>query len=528
MKSAAPPQPLRSPSGSALGECPLCSRSFPLSLLDSHAWQCTRPAAPPPPKRARSDDALPAPVDIDTSRLPPHLRHRVRLLNHHQAPAAHHAPRRSFVLYWPRVAYRAEHNPALCVATHASSQLRLPVLVLLTVEDGHVHDTARRHTFLLESVRDVAAALRRRGFAVQVYVHSSAGRQQWHMTMAHRAALVITDEPFCEPWLSSTTALARAGFAAPLYSVDASCIVPACTVAASCTHRAGNYERATAAARRAALATPYVDASYDASAFQPLPTFFTDTPLDDIPSLVRSCSVDHSVAAVSHTRGGSAAGEARWAAFVRSGGLARYAKTRNDVLRSPTGVSRLSSYLNLGIVSPFRVARDGLASDKFSYEVGVWRELAYAFVFHNPTTYASVDGLPAWARRALASRLPPAQHIPYDQLAACGSGNALWDAMQRSLVDAGELHNNARMTWGKAVLQWSTTGEDALAKLVALNDHFALDGQAPPSYGGLLWCLGLFSGGPSIAERPLRVQAARLDAARLEERTKVLARSVAP
>jgi deoxyribodipyrimidine photolyase len=434
---------------------------------------------------------------------------------------------RSFVLYWMRSAQRATHNPSLCVAAHAAQQLGLPVLVLLTVEDGQPHDTARRHTFLLEGVRDVAGALRRRGFSVHVYVHSSAGRTPWQLTLAHRAAIVITDEPFCDPWLSSCTALARAGFAAPLFCVDASCVVPCATVAASATHRAGNYERSTASARRATLTTPYVDASYDASAFAPLQAFFEDTPLDDIASLVRSCSVDHTVEAVSHTRGGSAAGEARWAAFVRSGGLKRYAKTRNNVLLSPTGVSRMSPYLNFGMVSPFRVARNGLASDKYSYEIGVWRELSYAYVFRNPQMHARVEGLPAWARRALASRPPAARPLSCEQLAACASGDALWDAMQRSLVVAGELHNNARMTWGKAVLQWSTSGEDALSKLVFLNDHFALDGQSPPSYGGLLWCLGLFCGGPSIKERPLRVQAAKLNSAKLEERTKALVQTTA-
>ena len=30
----------------------------------------------------------------------------------------------------------------------------------------------------------------------------------------------------------------------------------------------------------------------------------------------------------------------------------------------------------------------------------------------------------------------------------------------------------------------------ALDLLIRLNDRFALDGGAPPSYGGLLWCLG--------------------------------------
>jgi hypothetical protein len=185
------------------------------------------------------------------------------------------------------------------------------------------------------------------------------------------------------------------------------------------------------------------------------------------------------------------------------------------------------------MVSPFRLAFEGASSAKFINEMQTWRELAYAYVFHHPSTHTCIAGLPVWAQRDLSTMTSSSaqqqqqqqqQQRSLEQLAACESGNALWDAMQRSLVDAGELHNNARMTWGKAILQWSVSGEDALAKLVYLNDHYALDGQAPPSYGGLLWCLGLFTGGPTIEGRSLSAQAARLDAVKLNERTAVLAR----
>ena len=36
----------------------------------------------------------------------------------------------------------------------------------------------------------------------------------------------------------------------------------------------------------------------------------------------------------------------------------------------------------------------------------------------------------------------------------------------------------------------ATRLQAALDLLVRLNDTYALDGCAPPSYGGLLWCLG--------------------------------------
>ena len=56
----------------------------------------------------------------------------------------------------------------------------------------------------------------------------------------------------------------------------------------------------------------------------------------------------------------------------------------------------------------------------------------------------------------------------------------------------GELHNNVRMTWGKAIPAWTRTPEEARRALVAMNHRYALDGRDPSSYGGLYWCLGLF------------------------------------
>ena len=60
------------------------------------------------------------------------------------------------------------------------------------------------------------------------------------------------------------------------------------------------------------------------------------------------------------------------------------------------------------------------------------------------------------------------------------------------------------MAWEKAIPAWheATLGsggqaptepqwlQAALHLLVRLNDEFALDGGAPPSYSGLMWCLG--------------------------------------
>eukprot|EP01043_Picozoa_sp_COSAG02_P021300 COSAG02_NODE_1079_length_14711_cov_86.326512_10_plen_160_part_00 len=78
------------------------------------------------------------------------------------------------------------------------------------------------------------------------------------------------------------------------------------------------------------------------------------------------------------------------------------------------------------------------------------------------------------------------------ELRAGHSGDAVWDALQLFLVQNGELHNNARMGWGKAILKWTAGPAECMETLMDLNNRFALDGHSPPSMAGLLGCMGLF------------------------------------
>jgi deoxyribodipyrimidine photo-lyase len=48
------------------------------------------------------------------------------------------------------------------------------------------------------------------------------------------------------------------------------------------------------------------------------------------------------------------------------------------------------------------------------------------------------------------------------------------------------------MLWGKNILAWSRSPEEALEAMIALNDRWALDGRDPNSYSGILWVLGRY------------------------------------
>jgi predicted NAD/FAD-dependent oxidoreductase len=201
---------------------------------------------------------------------------------------------------------------------------------------------------------------------------------------------------------------------------------------------------------------------------------------------------------VFHTKGGATAGYERWKQFKQHG-LNSYANKRNDpAVNFPMGVSRMSAYLHHGHVSPFRLAREVAGSGakgaaKYLDEMLIWRELSHNFCFHHHQPGIS-DGLPSWAKNTLDEHRHDTRQpvFTWEQLARAKTGDALWDAAQKSLLIHGELHNNLRMTWGKALLNWTSSPEAALAMMLDLNHRYALDGSDPNSYGGILWCLGLF------------------------------------
>ncbi len=47
-----------------------------------------------------------------------------------------------------------------------------------------------------------------------------------------------------------------------------------------------------------------------------------------------------------------------------------------------------------------------------------------------------------------------------------------------------------RMYWGKKVIEWSKTPQEAYDTLVYLNDKYHLDGRSANGYTGVAWCFG--------------------------------------
>ena len=463
-------------------------------------------------------------VDI-VQTIPEPLRERTRVL--HPCPLL---ARGTFILYWMHHAMRVNENPALEVAAALANRLELPLFVYQGLSEDYAFASDRHHTFILQGARDVQRALREHKIAYAFHLAREGHKGPHLKTLARRSALVVTEEMPVEPILSFTSGLCRE-LETPVVAVDTACVVPMQRVGQA-FERAFAFRDATRAlyAERVGRdpTAPEVDCRSmlpDALPFEPV-----DFESATIAELVAQCDVDHLVGPVPHTVGGEAAGYSRWNAF-RDHALAKYDRLRNDPLSD--GVSRLSPYLHYGMVSPMRIASEAAAgqeagAEKYLDELLIWREMAYAFCFYRKD-HANLSAIPKWARETLAAHRadPRPERISWERLARGKTGDALWDAAQQSLLMHGELHNNVRMTWGKALLNWTTNPRNALAMMIDLNHRYALDGRDPASYGGILWCLGQFDR-PFPPARPIfgtvrgrstAQHARRLDPARYRRRT---------
>jgi len=449
--------------------------------------------------------------------LPDHLRERLRV-------AGDRPPNQGgrFILYWMHNALRCHENPALDVALVTARELGLPVFVYQGLSERYRFSSDRHHAFILQGARDAHAELAGRGIGTAFHLERHGCRGPHLRTLAARAAVVVTEDIPTDPITRWVTRLCET-VATPVWLVDTACVVPM-ELVGKAHDRAFAFRDATRELLDQRLTRPWPEQPDPPERFVPpeLPFEPVDLATANFRALIAACDIDHTVGPIPHTLGGSRAGYDRWEAF-KANGLRRYANDRNDALRD--GLSRMSAYLHYGMVSPLRIAREaatvrGLGAEKYIGELLVWRELAYAFCRYRPN-HEVLSAIPKWAVDTMRQHEgdPRPSLFDWEMLARGRTGDPLWDAAQKSLLIQGELHNNVRMTWGKAFVNWTPTAADALRLMIDLNHRYALDGRDPASYGGLLWCLGEFDRPHNpphpifgtVRMRPTEDHAARLD-----------------
>jgi deoxyribodipyrimidine photo-lyase len=407
-------------------------------------------------------------------------------------------PEGAYILYWMQSTQRLEDNWALRYATLEADRVGKPLLIHHAVHPTYDHASDRFHTFMLQGARELASRAEQLGLTYRFALrHRRDDDRHAVDRLAQRAALVVTDLFPTEGVAARSQRLADR-VSCRVVAVDSVGVVPAAAF-----HReeyAARTIRPKLAVRLEHSLEPVDDRAprrtLPSSLLESLDVRWLDVQRCDIAAEVAKCEIDHEVRPVS-ALGGLGAARARLAAFV-SDGLRDYARRR----RNPSdegGSSRLSPYLHYGMISPLEVVRTVRAaatqdaSDAFLNEMLTWRELSLNFCLRNPQ-HRSLEALPQWVHRSMQSHLADEREVTYsrDELERAATHDPIWNAGQRELMETGQMHNVVRMLWGKSVITWTPTYEEALASLIYLNDRYALDGRDPNGYAGIQWCFGKF------------------------------------
>ena len=291
----------------------------------------------------------------------------------------------------------------------------------------------------------------------------------------------------------------------PYYAVDSSCIVPMRTLAkrefAAYTIRPKIHRALTQY-----LKSPdaiKVKRRYD----RPPCSFHTEVNAEAVEKLVASCEIDHSVPPSLSFEGGRGAAERTLGTFLTNN-LRRYARHRNNPAAHAT--SELSPYLHFGQISSLEIAlrtaayarEHKLIDAEYLEELIVRRELSFNHALHSDDA-SSLANVPDWAQKTMRAHARDERPHQYGrmQLERAETGDELWNASQRELLLRGKIHGYYRMYWGKKIIEWSTTYQDALDTMIYLHDRYALDGRDPNTYTNILWCFGLHD--RAWGERPV-------------------------
>jgi deoxyribodipyrimidine photo-lyase len=430
---------------------------------------------------------------------------RIRSLN--EAPFREKA---SYVLYWCQSSRRAESNHALAHAADLANESGLALLVYEGLTCSYPNANDRLHTFILDAVPERAKSLKRVGAGHFFYLRGKKkDPDDLLYKLAAKARCVVTDDfPVFIPALYNSRVPAKIGI--PYLAVDSSCIVPmnkhekraygAYTIRPKMHRELPGYLKPLSPIQLKHLWR-------DDLIPETLRSHRTEITASEIPAFVAACEIDHTIPPSTTFTGGSAQARKHLKLFLEQR-LRRYANESNQPSKHAT--SELSPYLHFGHISALEVAlrveeyakEHSLLPDKFLEELIVRRELAFNFA-RFAEDVESFDVLPDWCKRTMSKHAHDKrpEHYTAAQLAKAETCDPLWNATQKELLLRGRIHGYYRMYWGKKIIEWSPTYEEALRVMIHLHHVYALDGRDPNTYTNILWCFGLHD--RPWAERPI-------------------------
>ncbi len=422
-------------------------------------------------------------------------------------------PSGGFVLYWMQQSQRAEWNHALEYAIERANGLGLPVAVVFGLMDDYPEANERHVAFMLQGLEEVFQTLEKRGLGAFIGRGHPA---QVAVEAGRGAALIVCDMGYLRHQAEWRARVADEADC-EVVEIESDVVVPVETASDHPEYMARtlrprlhkNLDEFLKPVRKTGVSNPW----------KPACRFFQG--LEKKVPKVGSLQLDRSVGAVEQFRGGAAEAKRRLKKFIGES-LVVYSAHSNQP--QTDDVSAMSLYLHFGQISPLFIAlavqkADAAqeAKDAFLEQLIVRRELAVNFVWFTPD-YDRISCLPDWARQTLKNHAGDAREYLYscEQFELSRTHDPYWNAAMTEMRVSGFMHNYMRMYWGKKVLEWSPSPEEAFQTLLAINNKYFIDGRDPNSYAGVAWVFGKHD--TAWQERPVFGKTRYMNAAGLKRK----------
>jgi deoxyribodipyrimidine photo-lyase len=404
---------------------------------------------------------------------------RIKLLNEKKIKKG------NYVLYWMQASQRTEYNHALEYAISKANDLLQPVVVFLGITDRFPEGNERHYYFMLEGLREVKRSLEKRGIKMVIRRRSP---ELGIVTLAKDASLVMVDRGYLRiqrEWRKD----AAQRLTCPLIQVESDVIVP--------VEEASPKEEYAAATFRPKINKKLDHYLVPLKKREPvtdsLSLQFDCLDLEELDQVLAKLPIDRSVKRVREFHGGTKEAKRHLAIFLEKK-LNHYAELRNDPILD--ALSMMSPYLHFGQISPLYIALKAMETKSpgrgaFLEELIVRRELSMNFIFYHEK-YDSFESIPEWARKTLKAHQMDKRPYVYalQELESAKTHDPYWNAAQKEMVFKGKMHGYMRMYWGKKILEWSKTAEEAFRNALYLNNKYELDGRDPNGFAGVAWCFG--------------------------------------
>jgi len=393
-----------------------------------------------------------------------------------------------YVLYWMQEAQRVEYNHALEYAVQRANELGQPLLVIFGLMAGYPEANLRHYAFLLEGLQDVKEALKERKIKFAVRRGSP---DEVALDTGKTASLIVCDMSYLrlqKKWREKVAERADC----VVVQVETEVMVPVELASDKQEHAA----RTLRPKIREHLDEFLVGLEPTMVEKQSLNMKDDGLDLSDVEEILENMKLDRSVAPVSHLyRGGTSEAKKILDHFLE-GRLGTYVENRNQP--QTDDVSHMSKYLHYGHISPVYVAlriqdanppQEDL--DSYLEELIVRRELSMNFCHYTPD-YDKFSNLPDWAKETLKEHTGDAREYIYarEQFENTETHDEYWNAAMNEMRYTGYMHNYMRMYWGKKILEWSESPEEAYETTLYLNNKYFVDGRDPNSYANVAWVFG--------------------------------------